>query len=316
MTTAVSGTPRPPATGTRMDPLVVVSDEDDTDEPAQQVAQAGATADPVKDYLRLIGKVPLLEAEQEVELARRSEAGLFARTSQPLREAAPKLRHELESSRGRPPAKNHCRGHLRLGVRWPALHRPRLRSWTWSRGHRAYPRGGGSTTQGYKFRRMPLVDPAAMIRAMASRPARSAFLCTCRGDQQVGPVRGGSAAPAANRFGEWPPDGQTPERVSRSKSTARPISMHTSSARASSDLRGSEASAGRRGCSRSPELRSVQKRCRREAGVGQRFVLRRPAEDALQSARSRGDHERIRQIESNMSKRGTRRLTDLREYLD
>ena len=44
MTTAVSGTPRPPATGTRTDPLLVVSDQDDTDEPAQQVAQAGATA--------------------------------------------------------------------------------------------------------------------------------------------------------------------------------------------------------------------------------------------------------------------------------
>jgi len=56
----------------------VVSDEDDTDEPAAQVTQAGATADPVKDYLRQIGKVRLLNAEQEVELARRIEAGLFA----------------------------------------------------------------------------------------------------------------------------------------------------------------------------------------------------------------------------------------------
>jgi RNA polymerase primary sigma factor len=42
------------------------------------VAAAGATADPVKDYLRQIGKVPLLDAGQEVELARRIEAGLFA----------------------------------------------------------------------------------------------------------------------------------------------------------------------------------------------------------------------------------------------
>jgi RNA polymerase primary sigma factor len=38
----------------------------------------GATADPVKDYLKQIGKVPLLNAEQEVELAKRIEAGLFA----------------------------------------------------------------------------------------------------------------------------------------------------------------------------------------------------------------------------------------------
>ncbi|HUR74795.1 MAG TPA: RNA polymerase sigma factor [Sporichthya sp.] len=55
----------------------VLSDDDD-DEPAAVVAQAGATADPVKDYLKQIGKVPLLNAEQEVELAKRIEAGLFA----------------------------------------------------------------------------------------------------------------------------------------------------------------------------------------------------------------------------------------------
>jgi RNA polymerase primary sigma factor len=56
----------------------VVSDADDADEPEQQVLVAGATADPVKDYLKQIGKVPLLNAEQEVELAKRIEAGLFA----------------------------------------------------------------------------------------------------------------------------------------------------------------------------------------------------------------------------------------------
>ena len=56
----------------------VVSDNDDTDEPEQQVMVAGATADPVKDYLKQIGKVALLNAEMEVELAKRIEAGLFA----------------------------------------------------------------------------------------------------------------------------------------------------------------------------------------------------------------------------------------------
>lgn len=56
----------------------VVSDADDDDAPAQQVVTAGATADPVKDYLKQIGKVALLNAEQEVELAKRIEAGLFA----------------------------------------------------------------------------------------------------------------------------------------------------------------------------------------------------------------------------------------------
>ena len=56
----------------------VISDVDDTDEPVQTVTVAGATADPVKDYLKQIGKVSLLNAEQEVELAKRIEAGLFA----------------------------------------------------------------------------------------------------------------------------------------------------------------------------------------------------------------------------------------------
>jgi RNA polymerase primary sigma factor len=119
MTTAVSGTPRPPATGTRTDPLLVVSDEDDTDEPAQRVAQAGATADPVKDYLRQIGKVPLLNAEQEVELAKRIEAGLFAKEKlNPCEKLAPKLRRELEiiAEDGRR-AKNHLlEANLRLVV--------------------------------------------------------------------------------------------------------------------------------------------------------------------------------------------------------
>ena len=56
----------------------MVSGDDDEDLPAARVAAAGATADPVKDYLKQIGKVPLLTARQEVELAKRIEAGLFA----------------------------------------------------------------------------------------------------------------------------------------------------------------------------------------------------------------------------------------------
>ncbi|WGH91515.1 RNA polymerase sigma factor [Auritidibacter ignavus] len=55
----------------------VVSDAED-DAPAQRVNVTGATADPVKDYLKQIGKVALLNAEQEVDLALRVEAGLYA----------------------------------------------------------------------------------------------------------------------------------------------------------------------------------------------------------------------------------------------
>ena len=60
------------------DEEIFVFGDDDDDLPAAQVAVAGATADPVKDYLKQIGKVPLLNAAQEVELAKRIEAGLFA----------------------------------------------------------------------------------------------------------------------------------------------------------------------------------------------------------------------------------------------
>ncbi|MEC3893895.1 MULTISPECIES: RNA polymerase sigma factor [Nocardiopsis] len=67
--------------------------DDDDDAPAAQVVAAGATADPVKDYLKQIGKVPLLNAEQEVELAKRIEAGLFA--EEKLSEEADVLTFEL-----------------------------------------------------------------------------------------------------------------------------------------------------------------------------------------------------------------------------
>jgi RNA polymerase primary sigma factor len=58
---------------------IVLSMNDDEDElPVTSTAITGATADPVKDYLKQIGKVALLNAAEEVELAMRIEAGLFA----------------------------------------------------------------------------------------------------------------------------------------------------------------------------------------------------------------------------------------------
>lgn len=56
--------------------LSLVDDEDEV--PVYSSAITGATADPVKDYLKQIGKVALLNAAEEVELAMRIEAGLFA----------------------------------------------------------------------------------------------------------------------------------------------------------------------------------------------------------------------------------------------
>ena len=62
----------------------VVRDDDDDDNltpsgnPKRRVIAAGATADPVKDYLKQIGRVNLLNAEQEVDLSERIVAGLYA----------------------------------------------------------------------------------------------------------------------------------------------------------------------------------------------------------------------------------------------
>jgi RNA polymerase primary sigma factor len=107
------------APGEGGDDEIFVFGDDDDDLPAAQVAVAGATADPVKDYLKQIGKVPLLNAEQEVELAKRIEAGLFA--EEKLAEAdamSPDQRIDLEwiAEDGRR-AKNHLlEANLRLVV--------------------------------------------------------------------------------------------------------------------------------------------------------------------------------------------------------
>ncbi len=65
------------SSGNEEDAFTIKASEED-DAPAQTVMTAGATADPVKDYLKQIGRVALLNAELEVELATRIEAGLFA----------------------------------------------------------------------------------------------------------------------------------------------------------------------------------------------------------------------------------------------
>ncbi len=112
-----AGQPRP---GEDSDDEAFVYGDDDDDLPAAQVASAGATADPVKDYLKQIGKVPLLNAEQEVELAKRIEAGLFAeeKLAQGVENLPPAQRLDMEwiAEDGRR-AKNHLlEANLRLVV--------------------------------------------------------------------------------------------------------------------------------------------------------------------------------------------------------
>ncbi|HZN18011.1 MAG TPA: RNA polymerase sigma factor, partial [Micromonosporaceae bacterium] len=90
---------------------------------ARRDAELTASADSVRAYLKQIGKVPLLNAEQEVDLAKRIEAGLYA--SERLRAAEDgeeklvvQLRRDLEwISRDGERAKNHLlEANLRLVV--------------------------------------------------------------------------------------------------------------------------------------------------------------------------------------------------------
>jgi RNA polymerase primary sigma factor len=110
----------PVTTTDESDDEAFVYGDDDEDLPAAQVAVAGATSDPVKDYLKQIGKVPLLNAEQEVELAKRIEAGLFAeeKLAEGGRSLPPDVRGDLDwiAEDGRR-AKNHLlEANLRLVV--------------------------------------------------------------------------------------------------------------------------------------------------------------------------------------------------------
>ncbi|MDR9433836.1 MAG: RNA polymerase sigma factor [Pontimonas sp.] len=100
---------------------IVIKSSDEEDVPIVSTTITGATADPVKDYLKQIGKVALLNAEQEVQLAWRIEAGLFAEeklSELTQREKTTKLARELhEIAKDGQRAKNHLLGaNLRLVV--------------------------------------------------------------------------------------------------------------------------------------------------------------------------------------------------------
>ena len=100
---------------------LLLSSTDDDDAPVISTTITGATADPVKDYLKQIGRVALLNAEQEVELALRIEAGLFSEeklSSLTTAQRTTKLARELhEIAKDGQRAKNHLLGaNLRLVV--------------------------------------------------------------------------------------------------------------------------------------------------------------------------------------------------------
>ncbi|MHB8341683.1 MAG: RNA polymerase sigma factor [Mycobacteriales bacterium] len=85
--------------------LEAPADEDDDDFRAEALARkeeelaakSAGTGDPVKMYLKSIGRVPLLTAIEEVELSKKVEAGLFAAEKLATeRRVSPALRRELE----------------------------------------------------------------------------------------------------------------------------------------------------------------------------------------------------------------------------
>jgi len=99
--------------------LVLSLVDDDDEVPVYSAAITGATADPVKDYLKQIGKVALLNAAEEVELAMRIEAGLFAEDKLATTEnITPQLKRELQwVAKDGQRAKSHLLGaNLRLVV--------------------------------------------------------------------------------------------------------------------------------------------------------------------------------------------------------
>ena len=195
----------------------LVSGDDDEVLPAARVAAASATADPVKDYLKQIGKVPLLNARQEVELAKRIEAGLFA--EEKLAEGARSCRAdesidlEQVAEDGRR-AKNHLvEANLRLVVSLARRYTGRgmLFLDLIQEGNLGLIRGVEKFdyTRGYKFSTYATWwIRQAITRAMAEQAARSAFRCTWSRPSAGWPGCSGSCCrtwAASPPLTSWPP---------------------------------------------------------------------------------------------------------------
>jgi RNA polymerase primary sigma factor len=84
------------------DAIDLTEEVEDEELPAEVADEVGPSTDLVRAYLKEIGRVALLNAEQEVELAKRIEAGLFAAEKLRLADAgrgrklSPSLRRDLD----------------------------------------------------------------------------------------------------------------------------------------------------------------------------------------------------------------------------
>jgi RNA polymerase primary sigma factor len=108
---------------TKGDEFVWDEEESEALRQARKDAELTASADSVRAYLKQIGKVALLNAEEEVELAKRIEAGLYAaervrKSEESSEKLSPQLRRDLHwIIRDGEKAKNHLlEANLRLVV--------------------------------------------------------------------------------------------------------------------------------------------------------------------------------------------------------
>jgi RNA polymerase primary sigma factor len=114
--------PQEPVDSIESAELVWDEEESEALRQARKDAELTASADSVREYLKQIGKIALLNAEEEVELATRIEAGLYAaervRRSDDTEKLSPQLRRDLRwIVRDGERAKNHLlEANLRLVV--------------------------------------------------------------------------------------------------------------------------------------------------------------------------------------------------------
>jgi RNA polymerase primary sigma factor len=120
----VAGAPRGlPPSARKSGDFVWDEEESEALRQARKDAELTASADSVRAYLKQIGKVALLNAEEEVELAKRIEAGLYAaervrKLSETEKASSPQMRRDLNwIVRDGERAKNHLlEANLRLVV--------------------------------------------------------------------------------------------------------------------------------------------------------------------------------------------------------
>ncbi len=120
---AAAAGPRSTAAPQKSGEFVWDEEESEALRQARKDAELTASADSVRAYLKQIGKVALLNAEEEVELAKRIEAGLYAaermrRTIEAGEKVSPQMRRDLRwIVRDGERAKNHLlEANLRLVV--------------------------------------------------------------------------------------------------------------------------------------------------------------------------------------------------------